>query len=71
MSRTYRRSPDQDFHDQIARASVRRQARRLAELAWGPDAAIANLRSGAWNSRAHALEAGDVFGHKQGYWTPS
>jgi len=43
MSRTYRRGPDQDFRDQVARASVRRQARRLAELAWGPDAAIANL----------------------------
>lgn len=62
MSRTYRRGPDQDFHDQVARASVRRQARRLAELAWGPDAAIANLRSGAWNSRAHALETACEFG---------
>lgn len=62
MSRTYRRGLDQDFRDQIARASVRRQARRLAELAWG-DAAIADLRSnGALNSRAHALETACEFG---------
>lgn len=62
MSRTYRRGLDQEFRDQIARASVRRQARRLAELAWGPDTAIANLRSGASNSRTHALEMGSGFG---------
>lgn len=71
MSRTYRRGPDQDFHDQVARASVRRQARRLAVLAWGSDAAIANLQSGALDSRVLALEAGCGFGDKLADWAQS
>lgn len=66
MSRTFKRKPglDQDLYDQVSRATVRRQARRLAEIAWGR-AAIADPRlPRALNSCAHALEMDVLYGDK-------